>query len=203
MSFLAHVTRSGHGLVLSISLSLSTSLHLDSVILVPPLDHNLLSVAQRTTTLGCTVIFWPNHCVFQDILTGTTIGCGTRRCKLYYLDWAPDSEVKGGQAFTTSGTRPEGEKDKIWLWHKHLGHALFGYLKKLFPSLFSSLDASSFQCDTCELAKSHLVPFPLSSKQILVPFSLVHSNVWGHAKIGTPAGAQWFVRFINDCTRMT
>ncbi|KAI5323875.1 hypothetical protein L3X38_032948 [Prunus dulcis] len=159
------------------SLSLSTSLHLDFVLLVPSLDHNLLSVAQLTTTLGCIITFWSNHCVFQDILTGTTIGCGTWRGKLYHLDWAPDSEVNGGQAFITSGSRPEGERDKIWLWHKRLGHASFGYLKKLFPSLFSSLDVSSFQCDTCELAQCHHVPFPLSSNQSLVPFSLVHSDV--------------------------
>ncbi|KAI5339964.1 hypothetical protein L3X38_019238 [Prunus dulcis] len=78
------------------SLSLSTSLHLDSVLLVPSLDHNLLSIVQLTTTLGCTVTFWLNHCVFQDILTGKTIGCGTRWGKLYYLNWAPDNEVKKG-----------------------------------------------------------------------------------------------------------
>ncbi|KAI5328105.1 hypothetical protein L3X38_027501 [Prunus dulcis] len=101
------------------SLSLSTSLHLDSVLLVPSLDHNLLSIAQLTTTLECTVTFWLNHCVFQDILTGKTINCGTRQGKLYYLDWAPDNEVKGP------------------------------------------------------------------------------------AKIATPAGARWFVMFINDCTCMT
>ncbi|CAL9026103.1 unnamed protein product [Prunus brigantina] len=46
-----------------LSISLSTSLQLDSVFLVPSMDHNLLSVAQLTTTLGCTVTFWPNHCV--------------------------------------------------------------------------------------------------------------------------------------------
>ncbi|KAI5353833.1 hypothetical protein L3X38_006727 [Prunus dulcis] len=126
------------------SLSLSTSLHMDSVLLVQSLYHNLLCVAQITTILGYTVTFWPNHYVFHDILTGTTIGCGTRRDKLYYWDWAPNSEVKGGQAFTTSGTRPKGERDKIWLWHKRLGHASFSYLKKLFPSLFSSLDVSNF-----------------------------------------------------------
>ncbi|CAL8161710.1 unnamed protein product [Prunus armeniaca] len=44
----------------------------------------------------------------SDIFIGKTIGCGTRRAKLYYLDWAPDSEIKVGQAFTTSGTRSEG-----------------------------------------------------------------------------------------------
>ncbi|KAI5352943.1 hypothetical protein L3X38_005835 [Prunus dulcis] len=92
---------------------------------------------------------------------------------------------------------------QIWLWHKRLEHASFGYLKKLFLSLFSSLDVSSFQCDTCELAKSHCVPFPLSSNKSLVSFSLVHSNVWGPAKIATPTGARWFVTFIDDYTCMT
>ncbi|CAL2255065.1 unnamed protein product [Prunus armeniaca] len=34
-------------------------------------------------------------------------------------------------------------------------------------------------------------------------FSFVHSDVWGLAKIATPVGVQWFVTFIDDCTRMT
>ncbi|CAL2270443.1 unnamed protein product [Prunus armeniaca] len=58
-------------------------------------------------------------------------------------------------------------------------------------------------CDTCELANSHHVPFPLSSNKSLVPFFLIHYDVWGPAKIATPAGTQWFVTFIDDCTRMT
>ncbi|CAL8174229.1 unnamed protein product [Prunus armeniaca] len=29
------------------------------------------------------------------------------------------------------------------------------------------------------------------------------SDVWGLAKIATPAGARWFVTFIDDCTLMT
>ncbi|XP_008227020.1 PREDICTED: uncharacterized protein LOC103326558 [Prunus mume] len=62
--------------------------------------------------------------MLMDILTGKTIGCGTRRGKLYYFDSALDSEIKVGQAFTTSGTRSEEERDKIWLWHKRLGTSL-------------------------------------------------------------------------------
>ncbi|KAI5314959.1 hypothetical protein L3X38_044135 [Prunus dulcis] len=184
-------------------LSLSTSLHLDSVLTVPSLDHNLLSVAQLTTTLGCTVTFWLNHCVFQDIFVGKTIGCGTRRGKLYYLEWAPYGETKVGQAFRTIGTCSKEERGKVWLWHKRLVHVLFSYHKKLFPSLFYSLDVSSFQCDMCELAKSHHVPFLLNSNKSLVPFSLVHSDVYGPAKIATPAGDRWFVTFVDDCTSMT
>ena len=68
------------------SLTLTNTLNLDSVLIVPSLDYNLLSVAQITKVLSCVVIFWPDHCVFKDIQTKRTIGCGTRKGKLYYLD---------------------------------------------------------------------------------------------------------------------
>ena len=147
------------------------------MLIVPSLHHNLLSVAQITTALNCTVTFWPTHCVFQDILSSKTIGCGTRRGKLYYLDLASDSEASLSQAYKIGGTSVEKQTSEVWLWHRRLGHASFGYLQKLFPSLFSQLDISSFTCDICELAKSHRVPFPLSSHKSLVPFSLVRSDV--------------------------
>ncbi|CAL8997527.1 unnamed protein product [Prunus brigantina] len=75
------------------SLSLTDSLHLDSVLVVSSLDFNLLSVAQITHALFCTVTFWPNCCIFQDILTRKIIGYGTRRGKLYFLDLAPSGET--------------------------------------------------------------------------------------------------------------
>ena len=45
--------------------------------------------------------------------------------------------------------RSDGEKKKfeIWLWHQRLGHASFGYLKKLFPSLLAKSDIFGFRCD--------------------------------------------------------
>ncbi|KAI5343223.1 hypothetical protein L3X38_011099 [Prunus dulcis] len=185
------------------SLSLSDSLTLDSVLNVPSLYHNLLSVTQITAALNCTVTFWPTHCVFQDILNNKTIGCGTRRGKLYYLDLAFDSEVSLNQAYKNGGASVEKQTSEVWLWHQRLGHASFGYLQKIFPTLFFNLDISSFKCDIYELAKSHRVPFPLSLNKSLVPFSLVRFDVWGPAKITTPGGARWFVTFIDDCIRMT
>ncbi|CAL8162616.1 unnamed protein product [Prunus armeniaca] len=40
----------------------------------------------------------------NDILGSKTIGCGTKRDKLYYLDLAPDREAKVGQAFNMGGS---------------------------------------------------------------------------------------------------
>ena len=185
------------------SLSLTDSLHLESVLVVPSLDFNLLSVAQITHALYCTVMFWPNCCIFQDILTRTIIGYGTRRGKLYYLDLTPSGETSISQAFKTSGAASGKNQNFIWLWHKRLGHASFGYLKKLFPSWFSKLSDFNFKCDVCELAKSHRVSFPLSMNKSTVPFAIIHSDIWGPALISTPSGARWFVIFIDDCTRMT
>ena len=60
-----------------------------------------------------------------------------------------------------NGFEGKKKKSEIWLWHRCLGHASFGYLKKLFPSLFTKSDISGFRCDICELAKSHRASFPL------------------------------------------
>ena len=51
------------------------------------------------------------------------------------------------QALKIGGSEKKKKKRKfeIWLWHRRLGHASFGYIKKLFPSLFANFDVSSFQ----------------------------------------------------------
>ena len=68
------------------SLSLTNTLNLDSILVLPSLNYNTLSVSQITTALFCVITFWPEFCVFKDIRTRQTIGCGVRRGKLYYLD---------------------------------------------------------------------------------------------------------------------
>ena len=120
------------------SVILSNTLTLDTVLVVPSLEYNLLSVSQITSTLTCTVTFWPSFCVFQDILTRKILGYGVRRGKLYYLELTENGGSKISQANQTSS------KDKaratIWLWHRRLGHLSFGYLKKLQPQLFFRIE---------------------------------------------------------------
>ena len=99
---------------------------------------------------------------------GVTIGLDRERGGLYYLDlqWrATDGIGKAHQS--ASGYT---SKEQIWLWHQRLGHSLFTYLHKLFPSSFFKLDISSFHCEICELAKHHRVSFSLSSNKSGVPF---------------------------------
>ena len=89
------------------------------------------------------------------------------------------------------------------MWHRRLGHASFGYLKKLFPNLFAKSDISSFRYDICELSKSYHTSFLLILNKNSFSFMVIHSDVWGSSKVPTLSGSRWFVTFIDDCTRMT
>ncbi|KAM7531655.1 hypothetical protein LguiB_035065 [Lonicera macranthoides] len=184
------------------SINLSNTLNLTSVLVVPSLDYNLLSVSQITNALHCVVIFWPSHCVFKDIQTKKTIGYGVRRGKLYYLDLEFKNTDRLHKALNTS-TSEKKITDELWLWHRRLGHASFAYLKKLFPRLVHKVNSSGFHCEICELAKSHRTSFKPSLTKSLVPFMIIHSDVWGPSPIPSLGGVRWFVTFIDDCTRMT
>ena len=102
-------------------------------------------------------------------------------------------------------TRSSSDRNKanILLWHRRLGHPSFGYLKLVFPALFSGLSNLDFKCETCILAKSHRVSYPLSFNKSQMPFELIHSDVWGPSPKSTISGVRWFVIFVDDCTRMT
>ena len=152
-------------------MTLSPSLTLSSTLLVPSLSHKLLSINQVTTDLNCIVLIYPTFCLLQDILTKEIIGRGTKRGGLYCMD-----DISVGRAHHMH--HPSGTKERqIWLLHCRLGHPSFGYMQHLFSDLFSHVSTIDFKCDTCILAKSHLVTYPLSMDKSEVPFALIHSDL--------------------------
>jgi hypothetical protein len=179
------------------SVILSPSLHLSNTLLVPSLSHKLLSVSQITTELNCVVLMFSDFCLIQDILTKEIIGRGTKKGGLYYME-----DFSLGRAHHVSSV-PGSKPQQIWLWHRRLGHPSFGYLRHLFPNLFSNIETSEFNCHTCILAKSHRATYPLSMNKSDTPFALIHSDVWGPSPISIVSGVRWFVIFVDDCTRMT
>ena len=181
------------------SVSLSSSLNLSSVLHVPTLSNNLLSISQITKSLNCIVTFWPSHCVFQDITTKKTIGTGREKGGLYYYT----ADSVSSHPHRVVQVKADNESN-IFLWHRRLGHCSFGYLKFLFPSLFKTIGHNNMQCETCVLSKHHRTVFPPSNdNKRSMPFSFVHSDVWGLSNIVSISGMRWFVTFIDDCTRMT
>lgn len=63
------------------------------------------------------------------------------------------------------------------MWHYHLDHPKFIYLKMLFTSLFINKDAKLFKCEICQLAKHNRIIYsPQPYKQTIL-FSLFHGDI--------------------------
>ena len=67
--------------------------------------------------------------------------------------------------------------------------------------LFLGLNKLKFQCDTCELAKSHRIAYLHILNKSIEPFAVNNLDVWGPAKIPSISKAYYFVTFIDECTR--
>ncbi|KAI5400356.1 hypothetical protein KIW84_065298 [Lathyrus oleraceus] len=74
------------------NIDLQPPFQLQSVLHVPTLSHNLISIHKLTRDLNCKVIFSMSHCVFQDLTTGQTIGIAKEKERLYYFS---DDHPKG------------------------------------------------------------------------------------------------------------
>ena len=90
------------------SLTLTNTLNLDYVLIVPSLNYNIFSVSQIIIALSCIVIFWPEFRVFKDIRTRQTIGCRIKQGKIYCLNVLSKDSNKLQQALMTYGS--EGRK---------------------------------------------------------------------------------------------
>jgi len=184
----------GKGLI-----QLTAKINLHSVLHVPNLTCNLLSVSKLCQDSNCRVTFFESHCEFQDQNLGTMIGRARMIDGLYYFDEISSGNKKA-QGFSSTSSIPV--QDTIMLWHLRLGHPSFAYMKRLFPELFKGMDCSSFQCESCILAKNHCSTYLPKPYQASKPFYIIHSDVWGPSKISTLSGKKWYVTFVDDHTHL-
>lgn len=135
---------------------------LHSVLHVPSLDCNLLSVSKLNHNLNCITQFYPNLCEFQEVGSMRTIGSARLCSGLYILQLHPPRmfnlcsaskstfESSHHQLLSSSVNKDDSE---VMLWHYRLGHVNFIYLEKMCPSLFVNRIPSSFCCEICQFVK--------------------------------------------------
>ena len=70
----------------------------------------------------------------------------------------------------------------------------------MFPSLTLNNDLS---CEACELGKHFRASYAPSNHKSSLPFTLIHTDVWGPSRTVSLKGHRWFVSFIDDCSRTT
>ena len=181
------------------SIYLSPTVCLKSVLHVPKLACNLLSVSKLSKDSNCAVTFFDSYCVFQEQNSGKMIGNAKLQDGLYYF---ADVESEDKIAHGCSGVSSSSVRNEFFLWHNRLGHPSFNYLQKLLPELSKKLDDSQLVCENCILSKSHKNSYSSKSYKPSKPFYLFHSDVWGPSRIKTNNGKRWFVTFIDDHTRL-
>ena len=62
-----------------------SNLVLKSMLYVPKLTYNLLSISKLTKDMNCIVTFFLSNCTFQDRSPGKMIGSSEEKDRLYYL----------------------------------------------------------------------------------------------------------------------
>ena len=87
--------------------------------------------------------------------------------------------------------------------HERLRHPSFFSLKILYSKSCVNLDPSEFQCEICESSKNHRISYPLGSKRSEIPFSLIHTDVWGPSQVPCCSRAKWFISSTDGCTQTT
>jgi histone deacetylase 1/2 len=99
-----------------------------------------------------------------------------------------------------SATKPSQSQ-----WHSRLGHPSLDIVRQILGKnkLSYVKDTSSMSvCDSCQKAKSHQLPYPISTSVSTVPLQLIFSDVWGPAP--TSVGRHnYYVSFIDDYSKFT
>jgi histone deacetylase 1/2 len=68
--------------------------------------------------------------------------------------------------------------------------------------LSHTTEINPYVCDYCQLAKSHQLPYPVSTSVSTTPLELVFSDVWGPAPVFV-GKHEYYVSFIDDFSKFT
>ncbi|RDX70854.1 hypothetical protein CR513_49858, partial [Mucuna pruriens] len=75
------------------------------------------------------------------------------------------------------------------VWHKHLEHLNSNALHDMLKSGFLGnkhtpfLNVVHFDCISCKLGKSKILPFPTHHLNVTQPFDTIHNDIWGYHQL--------------------
>jgi hypothetical protein len=89
-------------------------------------------------------------------------------------------------------------------WHRHLGYPSSFVVQQVLRrnKIDYTPESTPYVCDSCQLAKSHQLPYPISTSRSTVPLEQVFSDVWGPAPLSV-GKHEYYVSFIDDFSKFT
>ncbi|KHN17953.1 Retrovirus-related Pol polyprotein from transposon TNT 1-94 [Glycine soja] len=181
----------GNGSGLNITHSgtlLLNDLSLSNALCVPSMKQKIISVSKLTQQTNSAVVFLPNSFYVKDLQTGHTTHKGSCVDGLYL--WPATSP-------SVHTVRTESSAS----WHHRLGHpssSIFKFVQKHF-----SLGSNKFpqsDCNSCQISKSHKLPFHESTLKSCYPLEIIFSDVWT-SPILSIDGLRYYCMFVDHFTR--
>ena len=169
----------------------SSNLKLLDILLVPHLTKNLLSISKLTKDFPFLATFIDSSFIIQNKITRTVVATGRCDDGLYVLE-------RGNVAFI-SVLNKYVLTASYDLWHARLGHFNHSIISLLkgHLSLTSILPNPAF-CATCQIAKSHKLPFSTNNTRSNSILGLIHCDIWGPAPIKSKMSFAYYVIFVDD-----
>ncbi|KAM2436022.1 hypothetical protein PS1_025908 [Malus domestica] len=179
------------------TLSLPTNnLCLTSVLHVPQLSQHLLSMHQLCKDNNCKCIVDEFSVCIQDKVTQKVMYQGLSNNDVYPLPVLKSSPVSPAAYI--------GQRISSALWHCRLGHPANQVLKAALSKAdisFSCKDSSP-TCKACLQGKFTGLPFPSLASKSVIPFEVIHTDVWGPLPSVSIENYRYYVSFIDECTRI-
>ena len=171
------------------------SLSLNNILHVPNASKNLLSVYKLALDNNVFLEFLPFFFLIKDQVTKKILFKGPCHGGLYPL--MPFSMGQSKSAFITI-------KPSSSTWHSRLGHPSSFIVQQVLRKnkLEYSPEINPHVCDPCQLAKSHQLPYPVSTSMSTVPLEQVFSDVWGPASASV-GHYQYYISFIDDFSKLS
>ena len=166
----------------------STKFLLNNILVAPSLVRNLLSVHQFTRDNGGSIEFDAFGFSVKEPRTGRVILRCNSSSDLYTVSPAAQSTANALLAASSS------------VWHRRLGHpgpAVLASLKK--NNLISCNKLDRTLCHACQLGKHARLPFSSSGSQTVLPFEIVHCDVWT-SPVPSISGCSYYLVFLDDFT---
>jgi len=190
----------GQGLrILHIGLASLSSTHrkflLPSLLHVPNITKNLISVNQFTKDNNVYLEFHPTYFCVKDCLTHNLLLQGPSKGGLY--PWPSNkSSASNLAAFV-------GERASVDQWHNRLGHPAFSIVRQVLASnkLPVFMTKATTVCSSCQMDKNHRLHFSSSASVLFRPLQLLFLDVWGPAPMLSINNNRYYLCIVDDYSK--
>jgi histone deacetylase 1/2 len=172
-----------------------SSIQLRNILHVPSASMNLLSAHKLALDNNAFIKIHPFFFLIKDQATQQIMFRGLYHGGLYLL--VPVSTSSSKHALVTI-------KPTSTTWHRRLGHPSSFIVQQVLRKnkLSYTVEINSYICDPCQQAKSHQLPYHLSTSVSMVSLEQVFSDVWGPAHLSVGKHS-YYVSFIDDFSKFT